>query len=79
MFKRTGDGVLFEVPLNVISQAGTFAQMYSDLQLGAESAAPFGFPMPAVSAKVFEQLVEFCEQRIAQNRDFFLFEIVVHL
>ncbi|KAI1712520.1 SKP1-like protein 10 [Ditylenchus destructor] len=61
---RTGDGGLFEVPLNVISQAGTFAQMYSDLQLGAKSAAPFEFPMPAVSAKVFEELVEFCEQRI---------------
>ncbi|KAI1712275.1 S-phase kinase-associated protein 1 [Ditylenchus destructor] len=61
---RTRDGVLFEVSVDVISHAGTFKQMCSDLQLGADGAVTFEFPMPGVNATVFEQLVKFCKQRI---------------
>ncbi|KAI1706644.1 hypothetical protein DdX_12853 [Ditylenchus destructor] len=52
---RTGDDVLFDVPFDIISQAGTFHQMYRDLQLDAEDADSFEFPMPAINGDIFKE------------------------
>ncbi|KAI1705040.1 E3 ubiquitin ligase complex SCF subunit sconC [Ditylenchus destructor] len=59
---RTSDGVLFEVPFDVIIQSRKFEQMHNELQLCAVGAT-FEFPVPAVTWDIFKEVVRFCKQR----------------
>uniref|UniRef100_A0A915DYH4 Skp1-related protein n=1 Tax=Ditylenchus dipsaci TaxID=166011 RepID=A0A915DYH4_9BILA len=59
---KTQGGELYQVGLAIISQCKTFSQMYEDLNLDAGDH--FEFPIPAVTSKVFEKVLQWCENHI---------------
>uniref|UniRef100_A0A915D576 Skp1-related protein n=1 Tax=Ditylenchus dipsaci TaxID=166011 RepID=A0A915D576_9BILA len=59
---KTQDGELFQVELAVISQSKTFSQMYEDLNLA--EGDQFEFPIPAVTSKVFEKVLQWCKDHV---------------
>uniref|UniRef100_A0A915CZC0 Skp1-related protein n=1 Tax=Ditylenchus dipsaci TaxID=166011 RepID=A0A915CZC0_9BILA len=59
---KTQGGELYQVGLAIISQCKTFSQMYEDLNLAAGDH--FEFPIPAVTSKVFEKVLQWCENHI---------------
>uniref|UniRef100_A0A915E613 Skp1-related protein n=1 Tax=Ditylenchus dipsaci TaxID=166011 RepID=A0A915E613_9BILA len=59
---KTQGGELFQVELAVISQSKTFSQMYEDLNLA--EGDQFEFPIPAVTSKVFEKVLQWCTDHV---------------
>uniref|UniRef100_A0A915DS13 Uncharacterized protein n=1 Tax=Ditylenchus dipsaci TaxID=166011 RepID=A0A915DS13_9BILA len=59
---KTQGGELYQVELAIMSQFKTFSQMYEDLNLA--EGDHFEFPIPAVTSKVFEKVLQWCESHI---------------